>query len=461
MLASLVRRRGPAAARWLLAIGVVGMSWLGARADEGVDGPRADAWRRVQQALDEGTPQTALEVLAGVEQAATADRAWAEVARAIASRILAETGDRPPDDPERIIRLAAATAAAPPETRGVLEAIRANWTWGYFQMNRWRYQQRTQGGADGQDLATIAEWDLPTIVAEIRARFAAAVGAPGSPERATLQKRPVADWSALIEQGTLPDAWRPTVWDVIARDALVFAASGERGLVNPEDAFELDAESPALGTLEAFLAWRPEADPAVTDADSPLLEAAALYRGLIEFHRGDADPTALLSADLDRILWASAAAVGPDVVDRKREALEAFVARAGDHEAAALARFHLAELVREEGDPAEARAIALVAAERHPATAAGGMCRNLVTAIEARELSLLTERSWAAPWPVVRVNYRNLTTVFLRLAKADVEGRLRAGKPHAGWLDDADRAAILALPAVKTHAADLPATGMS
>jgi hypothetical protein len=49
----------------------------------------------VQQALDEGKPKTALEALAGVEAAATADRAWAEAARAIATRVLAETMDRP------------------------------------------------------------------------------------------------------------------------------------------------------------------------------------------------------------------------------------------------------------------------------------------------------------------------------------------------------------------------------
>ena len=426
--------------------------------NEGADGPRADAWEQVQQALDEGKPKTALERLAGVERAATQDKAWAEVARAIATRVFAETGDRPGDDPERVIRLAAAIEQAPPETRGVLEAIRANWTWGYFQMNRWRYQQRTQGGAKADDLKSIAEWDLPAIVREIRGRFTAALGAPGSPERAALQKLPVAEWSAILKRGTMPDAYRPTVWDVIARDALEFATSGERGLVAPEDAFELDAESPALGTLEEFVAWKPEADPAVTDTDSPLLEAAGLYRALVEFHREDAERSALLSADLDRILWASTAAVGPDLADRKQAALEAFVEQAGDHETAALARFHLAQIVREEGDLVEARAIALVAAQKHPQSVGGAMCKNLVTEIEARDLSLMTERSWAAPWPVVRVNYRNLTKVFLRLAKANFEGRLKAGKANAAWLDDADRAAILALPAVKTHAADLPAT---
>jgi hypothetical protein len=459
MLVSPMGQRGwTAPVAWMLSLGVLLVIGQGAAAEEPDTGPRAAAWSRVQQALDEGKPKTALEALAGVEQAAVADKAWAEVARAIATRVLAETGDRPGDDPERVVRLAAAVGQAPPETRAVLEAIRANWTWGFFQMNRWRYQQRTRGGADAKDLASIAEWDLPTIVQEIRTRFAAALGAAGSPERATLQKLPVAAWSAILEKGTMPDSWRPTVWDVIARDALEFAASAERGLVAPEDAFELDAACLALGTLDEFLAWRPETDPAVTDKDSPLLEAAILHRAVIELHRGDADRSALLSADLDRILWASGVAVGADLADRKRAALEAFVERAGDHETAALARFHLAELVREAGDLVEARAIAQVAAEKHATSPGGAMCRNLVAEIEGRDLALVTERSWAAPWPVVRVTYRNLTKVFLRLAKAGVEGRLKAGKPHAAWLDEADRAAILALPAVKTHEADLPAT---
>ncbi|MEX0669553.1 MAG: hypothetical protein WD060_03735, partial [Pirellulales bacterium] len=153
-----------------------------ARADDQPQESRAEVWKRVEQALAEGKPTSATAALAGVEQAAAADQAWAEVARAIATRVLAESGDRPPDDPERLIQLAAAVEKAPPETRGVLEAIRANWTWGYFRMNRWRFQNRTQGGGDGKDLAKIAEWDLPGIVKEIRTRFASALGAAGSPE---------------------------------------------------------------------------------------------------------------------------------------------------------------------------------------------------------------------------------------------------------------------------------------
>ncbi|MEI8227391.1 MAG: alpha-2-macroglobulin family protein [Planctomycetota bacterium] len=421
--------------------------------DDAPTGPRAAAWKRVETALAEGKPKTAADALAGIEQAAVAEKAWAEAVRAIATRVITETGDRPPDDPERLLLLATAVEQAPPETRGVLEAIRANWTWGFFMNNRWRFAQRTSGGAADGDLRSITSWDLPQIVGEIRARFTAALGAKDA-----LQKLPVAEWNVILEPGTMPDAYRPTVWDVVVRDALEFAESGERGLVDPEDAFEMSADGPALGTLEEFLAWRPAENPAVTDRDSPLLQAAGLYRDLLEFHKNDADRTALFSADLDRILWASGHAVGDELADRKGEALEAFIAKADDHETSALARYHLATLVREENDLVEARAIAAKAVAQHPKSPGGKLCKNLIAEIEAKSLTVFVERTWTRPWPVIRVRYRNLADVHLRVVKADWLERVLAGRSHVGWLDDAERAKLLAAAPAKAFKAELPPT---
>ncbi len=423
-------------------------------------GPRRETWQKIDQALKEGKPKTAGDLLAGVEQVAVAEQAWAEAARAIATRVLVTNADRPADDPQRLVDLAAQAATAPAEARGVLAAIQANWTWGFFQANRWRFAQRTTQAVEGNDheLAEMASWDLRQIVTEIRERFANAVAAD-----AGLKQLPVGDWDMLIESGTMGPAYRPTVWDVVAHDAIAFHTTGERGLAEPEDAFELEASSPALGDVALFRAWKPAAaaeSGTATDTDSPLLAVIGLYQDLLAFHADDADRTAFLAADLDRLLWAGNAAVADAEAQPQetlRAALRGFIERAADHELSALARFHLASSLRED-DPAEARAVALVAIEKHPDSVGGKQCRNLVTQIEAKELSLSAERTWAAPWPEVTVSYRNLARVHLRLAKADWEARLAAGKPSGSWLDDEDRKTILALPAVKTFAVDLPAT---
>jgi hypothetical protein len=48
-------------------------------------GPRRETWQKIDQALKEGKPKTAGDLLAGVEQVAVAEQAWAEAARAIAT----------------------------------------------------------------------------------------------------------------------------------------------------------------------------------------------------------------------------------------------------------------------------------------------------------------------------------------------------------------------------------------
>jgi hypothetical protein len=442
-------------AGWLVVVIAIGGAMVGGRimADEPA-GPRAEAWRRVQQALDERRPQSAGAALVGIEAEAVAAGAWDEAARAIATRVVVETGDRPPDDPERAVRLARRIAEAPEATRQVLEAIEANWLVGYFLANRWRYQQRTAGGADG-GLETIAEWDLPRFVAEIRSRFAAALGPPGSPERRRLQGQAVERWALLLPPAAMPDAWRPTLFDVVAHDALSFFALGERALVEPEDVFEIDAAGPALAGADAYRAWRPE--ETTTDTGSPLLAAALLHRELLDFHAGNATRTAFLAADLERIEWAARSAVGDDVAARHRQALEAFIAAAGDDPTGALGRHRLATLL-EADDPAAALALVRDGMARHPDSPGGRLCRQLAAALEVPQLQLLAERSWAEPWPALRVRYRNLTRLHFRLCRVDWQARLAAGRAHTSWIDDADRAAILALPAERQRVVELPAT---
>jgi hypothetical protein len=433
------------------------------------EGPRKAAWQKVEKSLQEGRPKSAAEALEGIVEAATADGAWAEAARGIATRVLAETGDRPADDPERLIQLDAAIAAAPAACRTVLETVAANWTWNYFLSNRWRFAQRTRGAAASEDLATIAAWDLPLIIAEIERRFEQA-----GDNAEQLRLLPTEEWMAIIDPGVVrfgprdatgevtPEeiaravALRPTVWDVLMANAVAFYGSGERGLVDPEDVFEPDAAGPLLAGREPFLAWKPADETG--DSGSPVLKTIMLYQTWLRGHQDDADPAPGLAIDLERIQWALDVAVGESLEQRSHEALERFIQEAGDHELASRGRAVLAERLLQEDDPAAAHALASAGAAAHPDTVGAAECRNLMARIEARSLGLATERTWAEPWPVIRASYTNLTRLHLRVMAANWEERLKAGRPEWQWLEAEDRQKILTAKPVRSFVADLPAT---
>ncbi len=423
--------------------------------------PHHAEWQSITKAIREGKPKTGRDLLAGIEQSAIEDKHWDEVARAIATRVLLENSDRPADDPQRLIDLDAATEIAPVQTRGVLQAIQANWTWGFFQSNRWRFAQRTiQAQSDSDhELSEISSWDLRQIVIEIRYRFEMALATD-----AGLKKLLVGDWAMLVEAGSMGEAYRPTLWDVVAQDAIAFHQTGERGIVAPEDAFELEASSPALQEVNIFRHWQPVQKDTkkefVTDTDSPILQIISLYQQILNFHADDTDQTAYLSADLDRLRWAREVAVADGETepnDRFCHELKTYIEKAEDYEISAMARFSLAESIRSES-PAEARSIAIPAVDRYPESIGGKQCQNLIAQIEAKEVSVTAERTWAEPWPAIQVTYRNIDRLHLRLVRANWEERLREGKPSGQWIDQKDRGQILSLPILQSAAIALPST---
>ncbi len=310
-------------------------------------GPRDDQWKSVNEAADEGLPKTAIERLEPIIQGALADKAYAEAVRAIGRKIALEgtiEGNKPE---EKITRLEVELAKAPAAMKPVMEALLGHWYWQYFQHNRWRFHQRTQtAAAPGADIQT---WDLARILAEIGKHFDAALAAP-----TVLQQTPIAAWDFLIEKGNVPDAYRPTLFDFLAREALSFYQAGELGRVSPEDAFEIDSASPIFGDTEAFLAWRPE----TSDSTSPKLKALALHQTLLRFHNKDADRSAFLDADLARLNYGFNVAVGEEKAERHEAALTRFIEANPRHEIFARAIYQLATRRHSAGESTAAHALA-------------------------------------------------------------------------------------------------------
>ena len=177
-----------------------------------------------------------------------------------------------------------------------------------------------------------------------------------------------------MEKGTVPDTYRPTLYDFLAYEALSFYSAGEQAGVLPQDTFEFMAESPIFAPVAEFLQWEPD----TADTDSAKLKAIRLYQALLAFHQDDSDKTAFIDADLHRLTFGYNQALGPDKAALYGAALERFVGQWADHEIAARALYEWARIVHGQGDFVQAHALASQGWDMYPGSIGGALCYKLI-----------------------------------------------------------------------------------
>ncbi|MEC8972288.1 MAG: hypothetical protein VX509_00140, partial [Verrucomicrobiota bacterium] len=334
---------------------------------------REALWKEVAEAEKKGLPKTAAAKLQLIYDSALKDGKQAEAIKALAKRIThdgAVQGNKPE---EKITRLRAELDKTPAEAKPLLQTILGHWSWQYFRANRYRFLQRTATAQPlGDDFTT---WDLPRLYREIDLHFTNAL-ADGR-----LKAIPATDFADLLTQPTLPENYRPTLYDFIAHEALGFYTSGEFAAAKPEDAFEVTADDPLLGSLAQFLTWQPQ----TTDTGSPKFKAVRLYQELLRFHRDDADSSARVDADIARLLHGKNIATGDGANNRFVEAMQS-IARSEPGPLSAWARYHWAQTLHADGDWVEARRVAIAGRDAFPVSRGGNHCHNLVSQIEAKSI---------------------------------------------------------------------------
>jgi len=409
-------------------------------------GPRDAQWKKVEDAINQGLPKTAITNLEPIIQGALKDKAYAEAVKAIAKKIALEGNIQGNKPEEKITRLEAEIAKAPGEMVPVMDTLLAHWYWQYFQQNRWRFMQRTTTAqAPGKDFTT---WDLPRLFNEIDRQFQSALAA-----ETTLRATPVSAWDDLLQKGTMPDSYRPTLFDFIAHEALAFYTSGEQAATKTQDAFELSADSPILSTAEEFLNWTPS-----PQENSIQLKAIRLYQNLLLFHRNDPAPQlAFAATDLERLTWGGNAAFGENKNDRYKTALDQFLRLYADFDISTLAIERKARVLQQEGDLVAAHDAAQGGAKLFPQSPGGRLCRNLVTEIESRSANVTTERVWQPcrtnaasagerqdACPKISIQYRNIAAVYFRAIPYDWESLLEKRQNRPENLNEQERRDVLA-----------------
>ncbi|WP_146582299.1 alpha-2-macroglobulin family protein [Neorhodopirellula pilleata] len=427
-------------------------------------------WKPVSEAINRGLPKTAIAELDKILKESIAKEQNALTVRALATRATLDGQLEGRDEIHRITRLQSELETAPAPTRPILRAILANWLWGYYQQNQWRFRDRTEIDETGvQDAANdadeaieplpirsaedLATWSRQKIIAQATLMFQAALA-----DEAVLQNTPIATYDDLLVGGNAPEEYRPTLWDFVVSDAIEFYRDADETYAGPANEFELPCESAIFDDTDQFLAW----DVPNTDTQSPLHRATRLYQQWIAYHTKKGNQAARLDADLHRLQFAAEEAIGECKDERYLEALRVFASSNASHPISARAQYQLASNVNDNGDPATARQIALAATQAHPKSIGAAQCRSLVDQIEAPSISVTTERVWNPALdqevrPEINVTYKNLEKVFFRLVPIDVEKVLKNGR-DATQLSGNERQALINAKPAKAWDVSLPKT---
>ncbi len=409
---------------------------------------RAAMWAEVTKAENDGLPKTAVEKLEPLIAAALADDAKAEALRAICKRIVLEGNIQGNKPEEKVTRLEAEIKKADPKLKPLMTLVLAKWYWHYFSQNRWRFMNRT---ATAQLKETdFTTWDLPKLFGHISRLYTDALADP-----APLKAESIEKYADFLQKGNQPIQLRPTLYDFAVHEALTFYMSGEQAAARPSDAFEFNAESPALDQVDKFLQWKPE----TTDKGATKLRVIQLLQDLIAFHRDGQRVDAALDNDLIRLRWARNVATGELAATRYIDALKAIAAEHADRPLSALAMAWHAQELQRQGKLVEAHRIASEGTKRHPNSDGGADCRSIISQIEQKQLTIETERSYSPPpVPQMTVQYANIDEVHFRIVKGDWQRRFKKNNNQPEYLDWEEREALVKQKPLREWSAKLPAT---
>lgn len=272
-------------------------------------------WKTVDSLINiKGLPQSALAQVNLIYEQARKEKNEPQVLKALIFRINLQQNNQDEGDAKAISDVEKEIAGAQEPARSILQNITAKAYWLYLQNHRYQLYDRTNtGGVKKDDIATWTASDLHKKIGEL---FLASIK-----EEKLLQGIRIDTYDPILLIKGNTRSLRPTLFDLLAHQALDYFKSDERDLARPADVFELS--DPAIfsdaGTFvrHQFI---------TSDTASLHYKALLLFQRLINFHLADAKPDALLDVDIERLNFVSQYAI----VDNKDALYLAALARITD-----------------------------------------------------------------------------------------------------------------------------------
>lgn len=314
-----------------------------------------------------------------------------------------------------------AKAKAP--AKNILQSMQAEMFWQYLQNNRWKFYDRTKLAEEkSKDITT---WSIDKLYEIISKLYKASIQ-----NEALLKNTKLDGLDAIIVKGENTRQLRPTLYDFLAFRALAFYANDESDITKPAYQFKVDNDK-AFANAREFI----NASFKTKDTASLQHKALLLLQDILKFHIADANPDALLDADLIRLSFVNSVSVSEEKEKLYEAALLEIEKAYPGNPAVAQAMFLRGSIYLERGGEYEpitktanqyeikrAKELFEQAYARFPKSEGGINAKNAVMQLEQPSLNLETEKVNIPLQPFrTLVKYKNIKTLYLRVVKTSRE----------------------------------------
>jgi hypothetical protein len=271
----------------------------------------------------------------------------------------------------------------------------------------------------------ITTWSTDDFIAAISSSYFRSLR-----EKNRLQQQKIEPFDAVVLIGNSRKL-RPTLYDLLAHEALEYFMSGEINVPKPINTFIIDNVN-ALGTIDIFINTK----FLTKDSSSQQWISLHLFQQLLSFHRNDANKDVLLDINLMRIEWVYANAVFANKENTYIKALQEITTQYASAPVTAQAWYLLARneankaaSYQPSGDTsnrygyAKAKQLLEKALPLFSESNTGTVnMRNLLLEINTKNLHSQTEKVNVPGKPFrALVQYRNVDTLYGRIIKLDKE----------------------------------------
>ncbi len=343
--------------------------------------------------------------------------------------------------------------------KNILLSMQAELYLHYRENNRYKLYNRTALAEEKND--DISTWSIKKLNNQIGKLYNASLN-----NTTLLMNTPLSGLSAILEKSSNTGSLRPSLYDFLAHRALAYFMDEENDVTDPSYKFILNDEQ-LFSTATSFVA----ANFKTKDSSSLYHSAVKLLQDIIAFHLKDANPDALIDADLTRLAFINEHGVFTNKDALYEKALHNIQTAYRSSQSAARASYLRASLYKQQGENYEpivkttyqfhlqkAKLLCDSIISAYPTSEGAMLCKNLLIDITQPLIKLETEKINLPDQPFRSLlTYKNTDKIYLRIIKTSKEeiDRLENIDNEISWQTminkNSEKSWAIALPNLNDH----------